>query len=130
MKRKNNFNYKELIDCANGKLFGEGNAKLPSPPMLMFDRIVDINENQGIFKRGFVKAELDVKDDLWFFKCHLQRELAMPGTLQIEAMLQTLVLTIYTLEGHKGKFSYANCNRPNNSLAVAPLLAKIPTLTS
>ena len=42
----------------------------------------------------------------WFFKCHMQRELAMPGTLQIEAMLQTLVLTIYTMEGHKGNFSY------------------------
>ncbi|MDP7502226.1 MAG: hypothetical protein QGH50_22590, partial [SAR324 cluster bacterium] len=42
----------------------------------------------------------------WFFKCHMQRELAMPGTLQIEAMLQTLVLTIYTMEGHKDKFSY------------------------
>ena len=45
-------------------------------------------------------------EDDWFFKCHMQRELAMPGTLQIEAMLQTLVLTIYTMEGHKGKFSY------------------------
>ena len=88
MKRKNNFNYKELIDCANGKLFGEGNAKLPSPPMLMFDRIVDINENQGIFKRGFVKAELDVKDDLWFFKCHFQNDPVMPGCLGLDAMWQ------------------------------------------
>ena len=39
MTKKNSFNYKELIECANGKLFGPGNAKLPSPPMLMFDRI-------------------------------------------------------------------------------------------
>ena len=45
-------------------------------------------------------------EDDWFFKCHMEREFAMPGTLQIEAMLQTLVLTVYTMEGHKGKFSY------------------------
>ena len=42
MKQKNNYNYNELIDCANGALFGEGNARLPSPPMLMFDRITQI----------------------------------------------------------------------------------------
>ena len=31
--KKNSFNYDELIGCANGELFGPGNAKLPSPPM-------------------------------------------------------------------------------------------------
>ena len=48
--KKGSFNYEELISCANGELFGPGNAKLPSPPMLMFDRIVEINENKGFFK--------------------------------------------------------------------------------
>ena len=51
MIKKNNFSYKELIECANGKLFGPGNAKLPSPPMLMFDRITKIEENEGIYKK-------------------------------------------------------------------------------
>ena len=46
MTKKNNFNYEELIECANGKLFGPGNAKLPSPPMLMFDRITNIEDNK------------------------------------------------------------------------------------
>ena len=54
---KNSYNYNELIDCGNGKLFGEGNAKLPLPPMLMFDRISEINEKNGDFKKGFIKAE-------------------------------------------------------------------------
>ena len=45
MKQKNSYNYNELIDCANGSLFGEGNARLPLPPMLMFDRITDIKDN-------------------------------------------------------------------------------------
>ena len=53
-------------------LFGPGNAKLPLPPMLMFDRITEISENTGIYKKGLIKAELDIKDDLWFFNCHFK----------------------------------------------------------
>ncbi|MDB3858208.1 beta-hydroxydecanoyl-ACP dehydratase, partial [Pelagibacteraceae bacterium] len=68
--QKNSFNYEELIDCGEGKLFGEGNAKLPLPPMLMFDRIPEIKQDHGAFKKGFIKAELDIKENLWFFDCH------------------------------------------------------------
>ena len=57
MIKKNSFKYEELIECANGKLFGPGNAKLPSPPMLMFDRITNIKEEEGKFKRGLIEAE-------------------------------------------------------------------------
>ena len=64
--QKNSFSYEELISCGNGELFGEGNAKLPLPPMLMFDRIIKIEQNLGEFKKGYVKAELDIKEDLWF----------------------------------------------------------------
>jgi len=62
--KKNNFKYEELIDCANGKLFGPGNAKLPSPPMLMFDRITNIQNVNGKFNKGIVEAELDIKDKI------------------------------------------------------------------
>ena len=54
MKKKNAYKYEELIDCANGKLFGPGNAKLPSPPMLMFDRITNIQDQKGKFKKGLI----------------------------------------------------------------------------
>ena len=67
MEKKSSYGYEELINCANGELFGPGNAKLPLPPMLMFDRIAEISENTGFFKKGFLKAELDIKNDLWFF---------------------------------------------------------------
>ena len=63
MKKKNNYGYKELIECADGKLFGPGNAKLPSPPMLMFDRITNIQEKKGFFNKGLIEAELDIKDN-------------------------------------------------------------------
>ena len=59
--KKNSFNYDELISCAEGKLFGAGNAKLPLPPMLMFDRITEIFQDKGEFKKGLIKAELDIK---------------------------------------------------------------------
>ena len=64
MLKKNSFNYEELIDCANGKLFGPGNAKLPSPPMLMFDRITNIEEDTGIYKRGMIQAEDGIRDSV------------------------------------------------------------------
>ena len=86
--KKNSFNYDELIDCANGELFGPGNAKLPSPPMLMFDRITEIEENKGAFGKGLMKAELDIKDDLWFFDCHFKDDAVMPGCLGLDAMWQ------------------------------------------
>ena len=61
--QKNSYNYDELISCGEGKLFGEGNAKLPLPPMLMFDRITEIREDTGEFKKGFIKAEAVSYDD-------------------------------------------------------------------
>ena len=88
MKQKNSYNYQDLIDCGNGILFGEGNAKLPLPPMLMFDRIIEINDNKGFFKKGLIKAELDVKDNLWFFDCHFKEDPVMPGCLGLDAMWQ------------------------------------------
>ena len=86
--KKNSFTYDELISCGNGELFGPGNAKLPLPPMLMFDRITKINEDNGIFKKGYLEAELDIKNDLWFFDCHFKGDPVMPGCLGLDAMWQ------------------------------------------
>ena len=88
MEKKSSYSYKELINCGNGKLFGPGNAKLPLPPMLMFDRITEIRENTGIFNKGSIKAELDIKDKLWFFDCHFKEDPVMPGCLGLDAMWQ------------------------------------------
>ena len=88
MTKKHSFKYEELIDCANGKLFGPGNAKLPSPPMLMFDRITNIQEKKGIFNKGLIEAELDIKSNLWFFDCHFKSDPVMPGCLGLDAMWQ------------------------------------------
>ena len=86
--KKNSYSYEELINCGEGKLFGPGNAKLPLPPMLMFDRITEINDDKGAFKKGLLKAELDIKNDLWFFNCHFKEDPVMPGCLGLDAMWQ------------------------------------------
>ena len=88
MTKKHSFKYEELIDCANGKLFGKGNAKLPSPPMLMFDRIINIQNNKGKYSKGLVEAELNIKKDMWFFDCHFKEDPVMPGCLGLDAMWQ------------------------------------------
>ena len=104
MKQKDSYNYQDLIDCGNGILFGEGNAKLPLPPMLMFDRITKIENSTGTFKRGYLEAELDIKDDLWFFKCHFQKDPVMPGCLGLDAMWQLVGFYLgWTGEPGKGR---------------------------
>ena len=96
--KQNSFSYEQLIDCANGDLFGKGNAQLPSPPMLMFDRITNINETGGIFQKGEVVAELDIKPKLWFFDCHFKGDPVMPGCLGLDAMWQLVGFYLGWLE--------------------------------
>ena len=86
--RESSFTYEELIECGNGTLFGEGNAQLPLPPMLMMDRIININDSGGEFSKGEIIAELDIKPDLWFFDCHFKDDPVMPGCLGLDAMWQ------------------------------------------
>ena len=88
VKSKSSFSRDELLQCGRGELFGEGNAQLPLPPMLMFDRIVQINEDGGQYGKGEVIAELDVSPDLWFFDCHFKGDPVMPGCLGLDALWQ------------------------------------------
>ena len=102
MKNKNSFDYNELISCANGEMFGPGNARLPSPPMLMFDRISKITENGGSYNKGYIEAELDIKKNLWFFNCHFKTDPVMPGCLGLDAMWQLVGFFLGWL-GNPGK---------------------------
>ena len=96
--KKNSFSYEQLIDCANGDLFGKDNAQLPSPPMLMFDRVTNINETGGLFNKGEIVAELDIKPELWFFDCHFKGDPVMPGCLGLDAMWQLVGFYLGWLE--------------------------------
>ncbi|MEM8790564.1 MAG: bifunctional 3-hydroxydecanoyl-ACP dehydratase/trans-2-decenoyl-ACP isomerase [Pseudomonadota bacterium] len=86
--RANSYDMQGLLTCARGELFGPGNAQLPAPPMLMFDRITSITLDGGEAGKGQVVAELDVKPDLWFFGCHFINDPVMPGCLGLDALWQ------------------------------------------
>ena len=88
MDSKNSYSREELLACGRGELFGPGNAQLPLPPMLMFDRITHICDEGGEFGKGEVVAELDIDPSLWFFACHFQGDPVMPGCLGVDALWQ------------------------------------------
>ena len=85
---KSSYDTEDLLACARGEMFGPGNAQLPSPPMLMMDRIVEITADGGKYNKGWIRAELDVRPDLWFFGCHFHEDPVMPGSLGLDAMWQ------------------------------------------
>jgi 3-hydroxyacyl-[acyl-carrier protein] dehydratase/trans-2-decenoyl-[acyl-carrier protein] isomerase len=89
-ERRANFDYEDLIACGRGELFGPGNAQLPLPPLLMFDRISEILETGGAHGKGSILAEFAIKPDLWFFGCHFKGDPVMPGCLGVDALWQLL----------------------------------------
>ena len=99
---QSSYSYEEIIECGKGNLFGKGNAQLPAPPMLMFDRITNVNKDGGVHGKGEITAELDIKADLWFFKCHFLGDPIMPGCLGLDALWQMLGFYLGWL-GYPGK---------------------------
>ncbi len=89
--RRSSYDYEDLLACGRGELFGAGNAQLPLPPMLMFEKITSIGEDGGAHGKGHVIAELAVKDNPacdWFFACHFKGDPVMPGCLGLDALWQ------------------------------------------
>ncbi len=87
-EKRSSFDKDELLACARGELFGQGNAQLPLPPMLMFDGIETITEEAGAYGKGLIRAVLDIRPDLWFFQCHFKGDPVMPGCLGLDALWQ------------------------------------------
>jgi len=85
--RRNTYDFEDLLACGRGELF-EGGPQLPLPPMLMFDRITDISDAGGEHGKGLIRAELDIRPDLWFFPCHFKGDPVMPGCLGLDALWQ------------------------------------------
>lgn len=87
---RDQFSYEDLLECAEGKLFGPGNAQLPNPPMLMVDRIISITEDGGKDGKGQLIAEFDLDPEQWFFACHFIGDPVMPGCLGLDALWQLI----------------------------------------
>ena len=119
MTRASSFNREQLLASARGELFPNSLARLPADPMLMFDRIVDISDDGGAHGKGFVRAELDVHPDLWFFKCHFLGDPVMPGCLGLDAMWQ-LVGFYLTWLGAPGRGRALGCGEVKFTGQVLP----------
>ncbi len=100
--KKSSYNEQDILNCTQGKLFGENKPRLPAPPMLMVDRVTNINDQGGAYQKGELIAQLDVKPDMWFFACHFLHDHVMPGCLGIDALWQ-LVGFYLAWSGYSGK---------------------------
>ena len=56
---KPSYSYEDILACGRGEIFGPGNAKLPAPPMLMFDRITSVTTDGGAYGKGQIVAEFE-----------------------------------------------------------------------
>lgn len=109
----------DLLACARGEMFGPGNAQLPAPPMLLFDRITTINNDGGAHGKGYIEAEFDINPGLWFFDCHFINDPVMPGSLGLDAMWQLVGFYLGWIGG-KGRGRALGCNEVKFAGEVTP----------
>ena len=121
---KSKFDYDDLLACGRGELFGPGNAQLPLPPMLMFDRITEISRDGGATGLGKVVAELDIRPDLWFFPCHFKGDPVMPGCLGLDALWQMTGFFLGWL-GEPGRGRALGVGEVKLTGMVTPLVKKV-----
>jgi 3-hydroxyacyl-[acyl-carrier protein] dehydratase/trans-2-decenoyl-[acyl-carrier protein] isomerase len=90
-RARDHFTQQELLGFAYGTLVKDPpehfKARLPTPPMLMLGRVVEISANKN---RGRAVAETDVHLDDWFFQCHFNGDPVQPGCLGLDAVWQLL----------------------------------------
>lgn len=88
--RRSFYSDQDIQGTRDGGLFGGAHARLPTPPMLMIDRITHVADNDGAYGKGSLLAELDIRPNLWFFGCHFPGDPVMPGCLGLDALWQLL----------------------------------------
>jgi 3-hydroxyacyl-[acyl-carrier protein] dehydratase/trans-2-decenoyl-[acyl-carrier protein] isomerase len=90
-QKSSRFGLEELIAFAYGTLVEDPPegfaARLPAPPFLMVDRILEIRSDG---RQGRIVAEQDIRLDAWYFQCHMPADPVQPGCLGVDAIWQLL----------------------------------------
>ena len=63
--------------------------RIPSGPMTLIDRILELDPAGGRYGLGKIVAEADIHPDDWFLTCHFMDDMVMPGTLMYECCAHT-----------------------------------------
>jgi 3-hydroxyacyl-[acyl-carrier protein] dehydratase/trans-2-decenoyl-[acyl-carrier protein] isomerase len=126
-ERQSSYEYEDLLACGRAELFGPGNAQLPLPPMLMFERIASICEQGGPHGKGQIVAEMSIAGNPacdWFFSCHFKGDPVMPGCLGLDALWQLTGFYLGWL-GAPGKGRALGVGEVKFSGMVLPVVKKI-----
>ena len=89
-------------------------------PFLMIDKIKNIKNLKSA--TGIKK----INKNSWFFKCHFTNQPMMPGSLIQEAILQTIIATLYSNKKFKNRICLITSSQTNFYTKVdKPTLLKI-----